>query len=69
MLFRKDIEPRCAYCFRGSRISETEVICVRHGIMAEEDCCGAFRYDPFKRVPPRPVSLEVEKHRPEDFDI
>ena len=25
MLFRKDIEPRCAYCAQGVRINETQV--------------------------------------------
>lgn len=29
MLFRKDIEPRCAYCTQGVRINETQVACVK----------------------------------------
>ena len=36
-LFRKNIEPRCAYCTKGSAISEREVICQRKGIVAAED--------------------------------
>ena len=31
MLFRKDIEPRCAYCAQGVRINETQVACVKKG--------------------------------------
>ena len=34
MLFRKDIEPRCAYCTQGVRINETQVACVKKGIVA-----------------------------------
>ena len=33
MLFRKNIEPRCAYCARGTRIDETHVACVRRGVV------------------------------------
>lgn len=67
-LFRKNIEPRCAYCAKGSQISDTEVACVKRGIVAAEDHCGAFRYDPLKRVPPRPVKLEP-KLKQEDFSL
>ena len=28
MLFRKKIDPRCAYCVKGTRISDEEVACV-----------------------------------------
>ena len=55
MLFRKDIEPRCAYCAQGVRINETQVACMKKGIVAAEPHCFRFRYDPLKRVPPRPA--------------
>ena len=32
MLFRKDMDPRCAYCQRGQQINEREVACVKRGI-------------------------------------
>ena len=44
--FRKDIEPRCAYCAHGSTISDREVV-------DSADSCRHFRYDPLRRVPPR----------------
>ena len=66
-LFRKNIEPRCEYCDKGSRISDTQVACVKRGIVACEHRCGAFRYDPLKRVPPRPVKLSEKKA--EDFTL
>ncbi len=31
--------------------------------------CGAFRYDPLKRVPPRPVKLSATSLRDEDFKL
>ena len=68
-LFRKNIEPRCAYCARGSQINDEEVACVKRGIVAAEHHCGAFRYDPLKRVPPRPVKLEQSKLKQEDFSL
>ncbi|MBQ5739485.1 MAG: hypothetical protein IIV78_03650, partial [Oscillospiraceae bacterium] len=43
--FRKNIEPRCAYCARGSQINDEEVACVKRGIVAAEHHCGSFRYD------------------------
>jgi len=68
-LFRKKIEPRCAYCEKGSQINDTEVACVKKGIVAAEHHCGAFRYDPFKRVQPYPVKLETKKLKQEDFSL
>ena len=69
MLFRRDIEPRCAYCQRGNAISEREVVCRRKGVVAAEFHCTRFKYNPFKRVPPRPVKLETSKLSEEDFRI
>ena len=68
-LFRKNIEPRCAYCAKGSAINDQEVICQRKGIVDAAFHCRAFRYDPLKRVPPRPVKLETTRLTEEDFKI
>ena len=35
--FRKDIEPRCAYCANGSALSESEVACSRRGVVDSAD--------------------------------
>lgn len=69
MLFRKKMEPRCAYCKKGATLSETEVACVKRGIVDAAHHCSAFCYDPLKRVPPRPVKLETDKLSAEDFSI
>ena len=69
MLFRKDMDPRCAYCRRGQQINEREVACVKRGIVSMEGSCRAFQYDPMKRVPPRPAVLETKRLKPEDFSL
>lgn len=69
MLFRKNIEPRCAYCAKGRTINDDEVVCSRKGIVAIDFHCRAFRYDPLRREPPRPVKLHTEKLAEEDFKI
>ena len=68
-LFRKNIEPQCAYCEKGTRINEEQMACVKRGIVNCQEHCGAFRYDPLKRIPPRPVSLAAGKLSKEDFEV
>ena len=69
MLFRKKIDPRCAYSQRGQMINEREVACVKKGIVQMEDHCRAFKYDPLKRVPPRPAALNTSKLSEADFSL
>ncbi len=68
-LFRKDIDPRCAYCDRGVQVNEREVMCVKRGIVPIEFHCGQFRYDPLRRTPPRPVGLRKSNYDEKDFSI
>lgn len=67
MLFEKDIEPRCAYCKRGTPLDEEQVICIRRGIVSPAGSCRRFKYDPLKRVPPRPVAADFSHLKEEDF--
>ena len=69
MLFRRDIEPNCAYCERGTRGGDGEIVCARRGTVAADYHCKSFRYDPLKRVPPRPASLKLGKFRESDFSL
>ncbi len=68
-LFRKDIDPRCAYC--DSRVQDTarEVLCVKRGIVPMESHSGQFRYDPLRRTPPRPVMLRTANLDEKDFSL
>ena len=67
MLFKKDIEPRCAYCKRGANLDEELVMCMKKGIVSPAGACRAFQYDPLKRVPPKPLSANFSHLKEEDF--
>ena len=69
MLFNKRIDPCCSYCSNGTRISETEVACLKRGIVSAAGACGKFKYDPLKRDPPVPEALKTEGLSQEDFDL
>ena len=68
-LFRRDMDPRCVYWEKGQQIHEREVACVKRGVVPAEYHCRAFRYDPLKRVPPRPAALDTEKLNEADFSL
>ena len=64
-----DHMPACDLCEHGTLSRDgTAVLCAKKGIMAPEDRCRKFVYDPLKREPkPRPV-LSAE-YSEEDFTI
>lgn len=69
MLFRKDIEPRCAYCAHGTVVGDNQVACLKKGVVQAGFQCRAFRYDPLQRVPPQPAYLDFSKLKEEDFSL
>ena len=58
MLFDKSTEPRCAYCAYYRAVGEERGFCEKKGPVPPYENCRAFRYDPIKRVPPRPLPEE-----------
>lgn len=57
-LLRKDIEPRCAYCANSAPLADGEhMICRRRGVVDSGKHCRFFRYDPLRRVPPKPAGI------------
>ena len=56
-VFRKDIEPRCAYCSRANVLDDHNMSCSKRGIVPLDGSCRSFRYDPLRRIPPRPAVL------------
>ncbi len=68
-LFQKNIEPRCAYCARSRPLDKDQVVCDKKGVMSGGSHCRAFRYDPLKRVPPRPAKADFSKLKDEDFHL
>lgn len=67
MLFEKKIEPRCFYCQRCAPLDEETVLCIKKGVVPSGFHCRSFRYDPLKRVPPRPAPLDFSRLKDEDF--
>ena len=69
MLVEKDIDPRCAYCQRGTPLEDGRVMCVKKGIVSASGACRRFRYDPLKRVPPKPLAASFAHLKDEDFTL
>lgn len=68
-LFQKSIEPHCAYCALGKALSEDQIACPKKGVMSPGSSCRAFKYDPLKRVPPRPTNPAGVGLSDEDFSL
>ena len=68
-LFQKSIEPRCAYCAHGRELEADQIVCPKKGVMAAGSHCHSFKYDPLKRVPPRPAKLAGTDLSDEAFEL
>ena len=68
-LFQKRIEPHCIYCTHGRALDDKQVVCPKKGVMAAGSYCRSIKYDPLKRVPPRPVKLSGLTNREDDFKL
>ena len=69
MLFTKKMEPSCSYCQRGKAVTPETVLCKKKGVVSMDGACSGFRYDPLKRVPPRPITPDFSKLSEEDFSL
>ena len=67
MLFDPNIEPSCEYCRFSTALGRNEFACSKHGIMYGDGSCGAFRYEPTKRVPLIKPSIDASGFSDEDF--
>ena len=68
-LFQTSIEPRCAYCAKGRELDQDQVVCSKKGVMSGGSSCPSFRYDPLKRVPPKPLAASFAHLKDEDFTL
>lgn len=50
-------------------MNEEMMLCAKKGIVPHCDDCRKFRYDPFKRVPPKPRALDFSKYEEDDFSL
>ncbi len=69
MLFRKDIEARCAYCSHAGEADGENVLCSKRGLVSRDYSCRRFSYDPLKRTPPPRVSLHTDGLDKDDFSL
>ena len=69
MLFRRKIPKSCAYCARGTKIGEGQILCTKKGIVAETGKCCRFSYDPCKRIPVKAKALDFSRYDQDDFSL
>ena len=68
MLFRKKIDRFCSYCVYAGKLDDETYLCAKRGFVAACHHCRKFKYDPLKRVPPRPATLR-DQYTSEDFSL
>ena len=69
MLFDRNIEPSCLYCRYGRKLGDNEIACLKRGIVDGTGFCGAFHYEPTKRIPQTARRLIASNLTEEDFSL
>ena len=69
MLFRKKIERSCTYCTHCARPDDGQLLCTKKGIRQDDQKCRKFKYDPFKRIPPKAKALDFSKYDANDYSL
>lgn len=69
MLFRKGIDRYCSYCIHCTKLNDSQVLCIKHGVVSASSQCPKFRYDPCKRIPGKTKALDFSKYDKEDFSL
>ena len=69
MLFKKKMERSCSYCSLATTLPNGEILCIKRGVVSPDIKCRKFKYDPCKRIPPRPKALDFDKYQQEDFSL
>lgn len=68
-LFQHKVQPRCQYCTRSRPLNNGQVVCAKKGVMSSDSHCFWFKYDPLKRVPPRPARADFSTFQDGDFSL
>lgn len=69
MLFRKKITRSCSYCANGAQLEGDTILCSKKGLRDADRPCMRFKYDPCKRVPPRPKAMDFSQYSDQDFTL
>lgn len=69
MLFRKKMVRSCSYCLFGTQVSKDQILCAKCGVVSHTYACRKFRYDPCKRIPPKPKAPDFSHYDDKDFTL
>ena len=69
MLFRKRIEKSCSYCRFGTALEDDTILCTKRGVVDACSKCHKFEYDPIKRIPGKPKTLDFDKYNDVDYSL
>ncbi|MBE6943523.1 MAG: hypothetical protein E7453_04590 [Ruminococcaceae bacterium] len=69
MLFRKKMKKDCLYCQHAKAVNESVLICLKRNDQAAVRPCFRFKYDPCKRIPPRPKAPDFSAYDKDDFSL
>ncbi|MBE6925342.1 MAG: hypothetical protein E7461_00720 [Ruminococcaceae bacterium] len=69
MLFRKKIQKDCVYCQHAKASGKKEILCTKRRNRAVTKPCLRFKYDPCKRIPPRPKAPNFAAYKDGDFTL
>ena len=69
MLFRRKMPKSCTTCLFGTPFAEKQILCIKHGVVAESYRCRKYRYDPCKRIPPVIKAPDFSKYKDADFTL
>ena len=69
MLFRKKMPRYCNTCQYSANFTDHQLLCSKHGVVADSYSCRKYKYDPCKRIPPQVKAPDFEKYNKEDFSL
>lgn len=69
MLFRKKIDKCCSYCQFSTKLDADHALCIQKGVVDLYGKCRKFRYDPTKRIPPKPKAPDFQQYTKDDFSL
>lgn len=69
MLFRKKMPKTCFHCLYANVKGGTEMQCEKRGVRPADLPCWRYKYDPCKRIPPRPKVPDFCAFDDADFSL
>lgn len=57
MLYDDQVPKVCAHCIHARDFNRRHELCHKRGPVSPDYSCAHFKYDPLRRVPPKPVRM------------